>query len=53
MRPTFCRRPDLVVGIPVALAKDLFAFEIPSARFHENDRPGISFFRLAIGYASS
>jgi len=52
IRPSFDRRPDFVVGMPVALAIDLFAFVMPRARFQLNDSPGISFFRLAMRHAS-
>lgn len=39
--PILFLRPDFVVGIPVAFAIFRFAFVIPKARFHENDKPGI------------
>jgi len=39
--PTFRWIPDLVVGIPVLRATLCLAREIPNARFHEKDRPGI------------
>ena len=44
-RPTLFRRPDLVVGIPVAFAIERFTFVTPSARFHEKVRPGPSFIK--------
>ncbi len=42
LRPNFARRPDRVVGMPVARVSLRFAAVIPSARFHENDSPGPS-----------
>jgi hypothetical protein len=42
-RPNLLRRPLLVVGIPVVLAIERFAFVTPSARFQEKDSPGPSF----------
>ena len=44
-RPTLFRRPDLVVGIPVAFAIERFTFVTPNARFHEKVRPGPSFIK--------
>ena len=45
--PTLFLRPDLVVGIPVALAIFFFADVMPSARFQLKERLGINefFFR--------
>jgi hypothetical protein len=43
MRPSLARRPERDVGIPVARANLRLAAVIPSARFHENVRPGPSF----------
>ncbi len=40
-RPTFERRPPLVVGIPLFLEIFLFTFVTPSARLQLNDSPGI------------
>ena len=39
--PTLRSMPARVVGIPVARDIFLFACVTPSARFHENDNPGI------------
>jgi len=51
IRPTFRCLPDFVVGMPVARAIFLFAWVMPTARFHENDTPGIlNFFLRAIYY---
>jgi hypothetical protein len=44
--PTFRWRPDLVSGIPILCEILAFAPEIPKARFHENERPGIPLLRL-------
>lgn len=46
LRPTLARRPDLVVGIPVARAIFRLAFVMPSARFQLNEIPGPSFMAL-------
>lgn len=46
--PTLFLLPDLVVGIPVALAIRRFTFVIPNARFVLNDKPGIPLFFLPI-----
>lgn len=46
--PTLFLRPDLVVGIPVALAIFLFADVMPSARFQLKERPGTNDFFLDI-----
>lgn len=43
MRPSFARRPERVVGIPVARENLRFAAVMPSARFQENVRPGPNF----------
>jgi hypothetical protein len=37
--PTFRWRPDLVSGIPIRLDIFFLADEIPTARFHENEKP--------------
>ena len=39
--PTFLSNPALEVGIPVPRANFCLACVIPSARFKENDTPGI------------
>ena len=41
--PSFIRRPPRVNGMPVAFDTRLLALVTPSARFHENDKPGPSF----------
>jgi hypothetical protein len=41
--PSFIRRPPRDNGIPVFFDTRRFAFVTPSARFHENDKPGPSF----------
>ena len=43
IRPNLERRPVLLIGMPVAREILRFAFETPSARFHENDNPGPNF----------
>lgn len=43
IRPNLERRPDLLIGMPVAREILRFAFETPSALFHENDNPGPNF----------
>ena len=43
MRPSSERRPERVVGIPVAREILRFAAVTPSARFHENENPGPNF----------
>lgn len=43
MRPSSERRPDRVVGIPVAREILRFAAVTPSARFQENENPGPNF----------
>ena len=43
IRPNLERRPDLLVGMPVAREILRFAFETPSALIHENDNPGPNF----------
>lgn len=49
--PAFLLLPDLVVGIPVALAALRFIDVTPRARFQLNERPGIPvLLRLAIIY---
>lgn len=40
-RPIFLSIPDIVVGMPVFLAKLRFACVMPNARFAEKDNPGI------------
>lgn len=50
--PTLFRRPDLVVGMPVALAIFLFAEVMPSALFQLNESPGILNFFFAIVFIS-
>ena len=50
--PTLFRRPDLVVGMPVALAIFLFAEVMPSALFQLNESPGILNFFFAINISS-
>ena len=40
-RPSFRSMPALVVGMPVARAICCLACVTPSARFHENETPGI------------
>ena len=39
--PNLFRRPERVVGIPVAFAILRLTFVMPSARFQLKDRPGI------------
>jgi hypothetical protein len=39
--PYFLCLPERVVGMPVTFAILRFAEEMPTARFHENDRPGM------------
>ncbi len=39
--PIFLSHPCLLNGMPVSWAIFCFACVIPSARFHENERPGI------------
>ena len=41
--PSFIRRPPRDNGIPVFFDTRRFALVTPSARFHENDKPGPSF----------
>jgi hypothetical protein len=41
--PSFIRRPPRDIGIPVFFDTRRFALVTPSARFHENDKPGPSF----------
>jgi hypothetical protein len=41
--PSFIRRPPRDNGIPVSFDTRRFALVTPSARFHENDKPGPSF----------
>ena len=41
--PSFIRRPLRDIGMPVFFDTRLFALVTPSARFHENDKPGPSF----------
>ena len=41
--PSFIRRPPRDIGIPVFFDTRLLALVTPSARFHENDKPGPSF----------
>ena len=41
--PSFIRRPLRENGMPVFFDTRRFALVTPSARFHENDKPGPSF----------
>jgi len=41
--PSFIRRPPRDIGMPVFFDTRLLALVNPSARFHENDKPGPSF----------
>jgi len=41
--PSFIRRPPRDNGMPVFFDTRLLALVTPSARFHENDKPGPSF----------
>lgn len=50
MRPILARRPERVVGIPVDFANFRLAAVIPTARFHENVKPGPSFMATAYVY---
>ncbi len=40
-RPIFRSMPALDMGMPVARAIRCFSFVMPSARFHEKERPGM------------
>ena len=44
--PTLRCRPARVRGIPMLRDARAFAADTPSARFHENESPGIPLFRL-------
>lgn len=48
--PTFLSNPALEVGIPVSRANFCLACVIPSARFKENDTPGILNFDISNNY---
>lgn len=39
--PIFRWRPARVSGMPIVRESRAFAAEMPTARFHENDKPGI------------
>ncbi len=40
--------PDRVSGTPISRESFAFSLDIPIARFHENDSPGIIFFLLIV-----
>lgn len=48
--PIFLSNPALEVGIPVSRANFCLACVIPSARFKENDTPGILNFDISYNY---
>lgn len=48
--PIFLSNPALEVGIPVSRANFCLACVIPSARFKENDTPGILNFVISYNY---